>query len=230
MQAQAAAFAASLALGVLYGVLYDIVRFLRVLFFIDVRPPPGRPEYLRRYLVPVADLLFLVWSGGRASVFFFVTGDGRVRGFVLVGAFCGFLAYYHTVGRLFITVVAAAAAAVRRAMCAVFRLVKKPFAALFRLLCGAAQKIAKPVASRARTWYNRKKEEKAERQRYRMRRARMARCGDVCTNGTEDGKHAKNRTGAHAVFGAGGTHRRADPRSSSRRFYLVAAERPAREK
>ena len=224
MQAQAVAFAASLALGVLYGVLYDIVRFLRVLFFIDVRPPRGGRDFFRLFLVAVGDFLFLVVCAVLACVFFFVTGDGRVRGFVLVGAFCGFLAYYHTVGRLFITVVAAAAAAVRRAVCAVFRLVKKPFAAFFRLLCGAAQKIAKPVASRARTWYNRKKEEKAERQRYRMRRARMARCGDVCTNGTEDGKHAKNRTGAHAVFGAGGTHRRADPRAAARRRDLDAAE------
>ena len=41
MQAQAASFAASILLGVLFGVLYDAVRFSRVLFFIDVRPPRG---------------------------------------------------------------------------------------------------------------------------------------------------------------------------------------------
>mgnify|MGYP004498394309 CR=1 FL=1 len=230
MQAQAAAFAASLALGILYGVLYDIVRFSRVLLFIDVRPPRGGRDFFRLLLVALGDFLFLVVCAVLACVFFFVTGDGRVRGFVLVGAFCGFLAYYHTVGRLFITVVEAVAAAVRRFIRAACRLLLRPFAAAVRRARAAAQKIAKPVASRARAWYNRKKEERNGRRRRAAEQQRMARCDIVCANGKGGGNYAENRTGTHAVFGAGGAHRRADPRAAARRRDLDAAERSPRQK
>ena len=92
MQAQAASFAASILLGVLFGVLYDAVRFSRVLLFIDVRPPHGGRDFFRLFLAALGDLLFFAVAAVLMCVFFFVTGDGRVRGFALVGAFCGFLA------------------------------------------------------------------------------------------------------------------------------------------
>ena len=230
MQAQAVSFAASLALGVLYGILYDAVRFLRVLFFVDVRPPRGGRDFFRLLLVAVGDFFYLTVCAALMCVFFFVTGDGRVRGFVLVGAFCGFLAYYHTVGRLFITVVEAVAGATRRAVRTVFRFLLRPLAAAARRAALAAQKIAKPVALAAAAWYNRRKEAKAESRQRHARRAHMARCGDVCANKAEEESYAENRTEAHAVFGAGSAHRRADSRAFARGRHLDAAKRTAREK
>ena len=230
MQAQAASFTASILLGVLFGVLYDAVRFSRVLLFIDVRPPRGGRDFFRLFLAALGDLLFFAVAAVLMCVFFFVTGDGRVRGFALVGAFCGFLAYYHTVGRLFITVVEAVASAVRRFVRAALRLLAKPFAAGGRRIASAAQKIAKPVASRARAWYNKKQEERNARRQRAQQQRRMGRCENVCANGIGDEAYAENRTGTHAVFGAGGAHRRADPRAAARRRDLDAAERTARQK
>lgn len=183
MTGQATSLVASLILGVIYGVLYDVVRFTRVLLCVDVRPPRGRRGWLRGVIVALGDLLFFMIAAVLMCVFFFVTNNGQVRGFALLGAFCGFLVYYNTLGRLFIAVCETVAAAVKRGLRALARLIVAPVRFFGRRLRSFAGKIAKPIVSRALTWYNKRKEAKIERKRKQRAKLRMERCGDVCRNG-----------------------------------------------
>ena len=185
MSGQAASFAASLVLGVIFGVLYDVIRFTRVLLCVDVRPPHGARGWLRGMIVALGDLLFFAVAAVLMCVFFFVTNNGEVRGFALVGAFLGFLVYYNTVGRLFIAVCETVASWVKRGLRFLARLLWMPMRFLGVRLRMLTEKIAKPIVSRVSAWYNKKKEAKLEKKRKRRAKRRMERCGDVCRNGTE---------------------------------------------
>ena len=185
MVGQAASLAASLVLGVLFGALYDVIRFTRVLLCVDARPPHGRRGWLRCFIVALGDLLFFVLAAVLMCVFFFVTNNGEVRGFALLGAFCGFLVYYNTVGRLFIAICETVAAWVKRGLRCLAKLLWMPVRFLGRHLRAFAGKIAKPIVSRVFAWYNKKKEANIEKKRKRRAKRRMERCGDVCRNGTE---------------------------------------------
>ena len=116
-------------------------------------------------------------AGGAAS------DAGLVR--AGLGAFCGFLVYYNTVGRLFIAVCETVAAWVKRGLRCLAKLLWMPVRFLGRHLRAFAGKIAKPIVSRVSAWYNKKKEAKIEKKQKRRAKRRMERCGDVCRNGTE---------------------------------------------
>ncbi len=185
MLGQAASFAASLVLGVLFGVLYDVIRFTRVLLCVDVRPPRGRHGWFGCVIVALGDLAFFTTAAVLMCVFFFVTNNGEVRGFALVGAFCGFLIYYNTVGRLFITVCETVASWVKHGLRCLMRLLWLPVRFLGAHLRSFAGKIAKPIVSRLSAWYHKRKEEKSKKKRLEENRRLKKRCGDVCRNGAE---------------------------------------------
>lgn len=143
----------------------------------------GAPfQYL---FVALTDFLFFAVCAVLMCVFFFLTGDGRVRGFPLLGAFLGFLVYYNTIGRLFISICEWLSNLIKTAIRAVFRWIGRalrflltPFRRLFSRLGQFFRKIAQPIVSRIKMRYN---EHKLERAR-RARRARMKHCGSVCRN------------------------------------------------
>lgn len=79
----------------------------------------GAPfQYL---FVALTDFLFFAICAVLMCVFFFLTGDGRVRGFPLLGAFLGFLVYYNTIGRLFIGICEWLSNLIKTAIRAIFR-------------------------------------------------------------------------------------------------------------
>lgn len=96
----------------------------------------GAPfQYL---FVALTDFLFFAICAVLMCVFFFLTGDGRVRGFPLLGAFLGFLVYYNTIGRLFIGICEWLSNLIKTAIRAIFRWVGRalrflltPFRRLF---------------------------------------------------------------------------------------------------
>ena len=95
----------SVALGFCLGIVYDFVRFLRLIFGFTVASPFGKKgitPYIGWLFVAVSDLFVMLVFAACMAAFFFLTGDGRMRWYGLLGAFSGFKIYYHTVGRLFI--------------------------------------------------------------------------------------------------------------------------------
>ncbi|MBR5539739.1 MAG: spore cortex biosynthesis protein YabQ [Clostridia bacterium] len=97
---------ASVGVGVFLGAVYDVFRLFRVILGITAESPFGKKgvrPYVNWILCAACDLLYMAVCAVCMCVFFFLTGDGRMRSYGLIGAFCGFEAYYHTIGRLFIS-------------------------------------------------------------------------------------------------------------------------------
>lgn len=169
----------SLVCGAFLGAVYDIIRFVRILFSVDVSNPFGKKKRfaLFRYLfVAVGDILFFAVASVLMCVFFFLTGDGRMRWFALLGALAGFFCYYHTVGKLFIGISSYLVSACKRGIRFILRLVARPFVALFAIL----KKIFLlfwnlPIVRAAISRYNvfiikRKKNSAAKRRKRRMKK------------------------------------------------------------
>ena len=183
---QAALSAAlSFFIGILLGAFYDVIRLCRLIFGFDVASPFGKgkksaKKWFGYIFVCVFDFLFFAVSAAVMCVFFFLSGDGRMRGYVLFCTLVGFLLYYNTVGRLFISVSAYTVSFCKRIIflpirCAV-SLLKKGAAVIFKL----------PIVTVAFTRYNtyiNKRKIKAE---YRARKKRMKK-GGYCHNGGEYG-------------------------------------------
>lgn len=181
------AVALSLPLGMLLGIVYDVIRFSRVLLGINVRSPFAVPRGGKRFrawiaylLVALGDFFFFCVAAVCMCVFFFLSGDGRMRVQVLVGAFFGFLLYYHTVGRLFIGVCAYCVTALKR----IFRFLLAKSILPIRLLWSLfaklfAQILALPIVRRTASRYN---EYRQKRKAERLRRKRQKR-GQYCKNG-----------------------------------------------
>lgn len=164
----------SVLLGFSLGPFYDAIRFLRVLFGITVASPFGKKgvrPYLSWLFAALGDLLFMLVAAVCMSVFFFLTGDGRMRGYSLVGAFLGFEVYYHTVGRLFIGTVDFLAKKVR----ALYRFVAEKVYALAVKIGGAF--LRAPIVCRARSWYNDYTKKRKAAAIKKKRQRKMARSG-----------------------------------------------------
>ena len=185
MSAVALAAAWSVPLGALLGAVYDVIRFFRVLLGIDVRTPfasRGRRcgKWVAYVLVALGDFLFWCIAAVCMCVFFFLTGDGRMRAHALFGAFIGFELYYHTVGRLFIGICARCASACKRAARWILRKSLLPL----RLLAMAAQKMSArifglSIVRRTRLRYNEHRRKKKED----FVRRKRQRSGQYCKNG-----------------------------------------------
>lgn len=190
MSMAALSAALSVLVGVLLGAVYDVIRFTRVLFGADVRSPFAERGQKRRrgawfsyVFVTLGDLLFFAVATVCMCVFFFLTGDGRMRAYALFGALGGFLLYYHTVGRLFIGICSYLAALCKRAIRWLFRKSLLPFRRFF----AACKKIfvriwSLPIVSRTLTRYNGYKTKKKEASQRRKRQKRMQK-GGWCKNG-----------------------------------------------
>lgn len=180
--------ALSLPLGALLGMVYDVIRFIRVLLGVDVRSPFGarprrRGAYLAYIIVALGDFLFFAIAAVFLSVFFFLTGDGRMRSYVLLGAFCGFWIYYHTVGRLFISICAYLAALCKRAAVWLWRKSLLPFRYFFALCKKIGVRILElPIVSRTITRYNGYIQRKKQAALRRKRKKRLQKNG-YCKNG-----------------------------------------------
>lgn len=160
----------------------------------ETKIPPGtehckkkrcRGALFQFLFVVLTDFLFFAVCAALMCIFFFLTGDGRVRGFPLLGAFLGFLIYYNTVGRLFIGICEWLSNLVKRIVRTVFRWIWRalrflftPFRRFFSWLGQFFRKITRPIVSRAKMRYNEYKSECLRR----ARRARMKHCGNVCRN------------------------------------------------
>ena len=88
MSGQAASFLGALALGGVLGLIYDVFRISRLAF----RLPAA--------LIAAEDILFYLISGVVLFSYLMEASSGEVRGFILIGAFLGWLLYYFTAGRL----------------------------------------------------------------------------------------------------------------------------------
>ncbi len=154
MRAAALSALLSVAVGAMLGVFYDVIRLSRVLFGISVASPFGTRS-LRRYvsylLCALGDLLFFAVAAVVMAVFFFLRSNGIVRGYALLGAFCGFLLYYNTVGRLLIGTFEAVAAFVRRTLRRIFTKIYGVCSKKVRAFLGA------PIVLRLAAWYNKRK-------------------------------------------------------------------------
>lgn len=178
---QAAISAAlSVVMGMVLGAVYDIIRFLRLLFGFDVRSPfdkkKKRGKWVGYIFVCIGDLLFFIIAAVFMSVFFFLSGDGRMRGYGLFGAFIGFTLYYRTVGRLFIGVSSAVVGFCKR-------LIKLPFLYFLRLLKKTKSLILKlPIVTALLKRYNIYVDKRKKRALDRLKKNKRKK-GGYCSNG-----------------------------------------------
>lgn len=174
MNALAAMAAASVFVGIMLGAVYDVIRFSRAVLGVDVGNPfkkRKRFAVMRYLLVVLGDIMFFMIAAAVMSVFFFITGDGRMRGHALFGAFLGFLFYYHTVGRLFISSVEYIVSFLRRAA----GWLKRQILKLVRKFCGL------PIVTSAFTRYNKYIDKRKKNAVLRKRQRRM-KSGQRCKN------------------------------------------------
>lgn len=176
----------SLAVGALLGAVYDIIRFTRVLLNADVSNPfkKGRfnlRSFLRYIIVCIGDLLFFAVAAVVLCVFFFLTGDGRMRWYGLAGAFLGFVLYYNTVGKLFIGIVEFLKSLIIKAI----RLMLRPVCIGLRKLWQICMQIFKmPIVKALSKRYNEyiNKRKKAKRAAARLKKAKRG--GGFVNGGT----------------------------------------------
>lgn len=166
MTMAAAAAALSVLVGAFLGAFYDVIRFLRVVLGVNVSNPFKKGKMSPRaafgyVFVSLTDLLFFAVAAVCMCVFFFLMGDGRMRGYGLVGAFLGFVLYYNTVGRLFIGALTRIISLLVRAV----RFIFKPFARLFGIVKKICARFFKlPIVIAARKRYNDCKIKRKKRQ------------------------------------------------------------------
>lgn len=159
MTAAAVTAALSIPLGALLGVLYDLVRLGRLLLGITVQSPFGKKgvrRWIAYILAALGDFFFCTAAGAVLCVFFFLTGDGRMRGYGLLGAALGFYCYYQTLGRLII--------ALAERVCAGLRALARRLAAGF---CKT------PLVTRTVARYNEYKDRKQKAAAAKKRKKRM---------------------------------------------------------
>ena len=168
---------ASFLLGVGMGVLYDCIRIQRVLFgicrytkaanapafcptFLKVqkkRAGKGK-EIIKASFLVLQDVVFCLAAGILVSILLFYRNDGVFRGFVLIGAALGFVAYYFTVGRLVISASEYIVFAIRTAFLYVVYYVSLPFIRLGRFsverVGGAIQRAREKRLERIRASYH----------------------------------------------------------------------------
>lgn len=182
MRAAALSLLYSILVGGALGAVYDVIRFVRVLFHTDVRNPYAAKRHfplLRTVFVAIGDFLFFAVAAVTMCIFFFLTGDGIVRGYALLGALGGFLLYYHTVGALFIRICEKTAAFVRKMTVAALRMAAKP-------VCAAGRRIKKqlsPIVTRLRSVYNKRREAYRSAKAAKQNKKRMRGRTDLCRNG-----------------------------------------------
>jgi len=155
----------SLAVGFFLGPAYDVVRFFRVLFNISVESPFGKKgvrPYIGWIFASLGDLVFMLVCAVCLCVFFFLTGDGRMRSYGLIGAFIGFEIYYHTVGKLFIGIVNFLAEAIKKAL-------RKIITAFLNT----------PIVRRISGWYNEYTVKRKRAAEIKKRRKKMAKNGCI---------------------------------------------------
>lgn len=176
MTMAAVSAALSVLVGAGLGIVYDVIRFVRVLFSVDVKSPFGRKGARRWFsyiFVALGDLFFFAVAAAVLCVFFFLTGDGRMRGYGLVGAYLGFFCYYQTVGRLFIGIVSRLCLLCKRAVKALGRLLLRPICACGRLFREILARFLKtPIVMRMRARYNEYVKQKKEAAVLRKRNKR----------------------------------------------------------
>lgn len=166
----------SVVLGAALGVVYDVFRFIRVLFSVKVRSPFGKKgirPYFEWIFTAVGDLVFMMIVAVCLCVFFFLTGDGRVRIYPLAGAFLGFEIYYHTLGRLFIGIVDFLAEKVKQFFAFVFCFLKK-------LLIKAAKGFLNiPFVRSIVAWYKERETVLKKAKAEKIRRRKMKKGGSI---------------------------------------------------
>lgn len=168
---------ASFLLGVGMGALYDCIRIQRVLFgicrytkaanapafcptFLKVRNKRAGKgkEIIKAFFLVLQDVVFCLAAGILVSILLFYRNDGVFRGFVLIGAALGFVAYYFTVGRLVISASEYIVFAIRTAFLYVVYYVSLPFIRLGRFsverIGGAIQRAREKRLERIRASYH----------------------------------------------------------------------------
>ena len=186
MTAAAVSAALSVIVGVFLGAFYDVIRFLRAALGITVASPfkKGKLTFHAVFgyvFVILTDLLFFLVAAAIMASFFFLTGDGRMRGYGLCGAFLGFLIYYNTVGRLFIGAVEYIISLLKKA----FRLMLVPFARLLKLFKGLSVRFLNmPIVKAALSRYNNYITKRKKRAVLRARRKKAKKGGYIVNGGT----------------------------------------------
>lgn len=117
---QARTFAYAIGFGFFIGILYDMFRLLRLLVC------GGKSKAFL-----VSDILFALASAVLTFLFALTLLNGGIRGYVLFGELLGFLIYYISFGTFVVRMTDKIAAFLRRVFGTVFRVVSKPFKALY---------------------------------------------------------------------------------------------------
>ena len=186
MTAAAISAALSVLVGFFLGIFYAVIRVLRAVLGITVASPfnkvkPSFRAVFGYVFVILTDLLFFLIAAARMAAFFFLTGDGRMRGYGLFGTLFGFLIYYNTIGRLFIVAIEYIITLLKKA----FRLMLVPIARLLKLFKGLCARIFDmPIVKAALARYNNYITKRKKRAALRSRRKKAKKGGYIVNGGT----------------------------------------------
>ncbi len=112
-------------LGVFFCVAYDLLRLTRVMMGVSYAKDNGRAAFIYKIKFPligyykknnnklktafvntvifIEDLIYFSFLGIAFSVFVFYANEGKIRISLLISAILGFLVYFNTFGRLFVS-------------------------------------------------------------------------------------------------------------------------------
>lgn len=138
-------FLLSLGFGFLVGIFYDVFRILRMVVSSG------------KIAVFIGDVLYVTLSAAATFLFLLTVNDGQVRGYILMGELIGFLIWYISFGTFAVRVTGKIAAALKKALRGVFRIILYPFNKLFGVLrrflakfSEKGQKKAKKIANKSK--------------------------------------------------------------------------------
>lgn len=145
-------FFASILIGAVLGIIYDAIRGIRAVFGIQYKTKFG--DRLKNLKFPIiknplnrkksriadgislfiTDIIYFVLATFVLVIFIYYINDGIVRWYIFAGAIVGMLAYYFSVGRLFISIIELILFFIRVMLAYFFHFLFLPFACLIRTI------------------------------------------------------------------------------------------------
>ncbi len=180
---QAKIFVYAVGFGFLIGVLYDVFRTLRLLF-----------GGTKKKAFLISDIVFALAAAFLTFLFALTLLNGSIRAYVLFGELMGFLIYYVSFGTFVIRLTDKIAAFLRRVFTRIFRLIAKPFLALYKILKRFYTKNVQKAQKKAK--FSAKKSKfhlKSIRDLLYNQHVRVSSEGDVSPFDESDGKNDESK-------------------------------------
>ncbi len=140
---QAMNFVYAVLFGVGLGLIYEVLRILRIAF------------NFKNIAIFIQDVLYFLVCSPLLFVFMLNTTDGKVRIYIFVGAFLGFLLYYFTLGMLIRKISIFIINIIKLGLRKIYRYILYPVFKFMHFILKSIKKFLKHLQNKLKIVYNR---------------------------------------------------------------------------